>query len=151
MSGRRFLGVDHGSKRTGLALSDPSGTIANPLEVVEGGEAAAIERIAAVVAERDVAEVVVGLPKNMDGSVGPQAAAALAFTARLTERLAVPVSTWDERLTSIQADQALAGPVARGKKARGPSREDVRERRDKVAASLLLQSWLDARARRRPS
>ncbi len=150
MTAGRVLGVDHGSRRTGLALSDPSRTIANPLEVIEGGEPAALQRIVDLVSEREVGEVVVGLPLNMDGTIGPQGRAALGFAERLAARLTVPVGTWDERLTSVQADQALA-PAERGKKARRPTREDVLERRDKVAASILLQSWLDARGRHPPS
>ncbi|MBI4615863.1 MAG: Holliday junction resolvase RuvX [Planctomycetes bacterium] len=185
MDPARVLAVDHGSVRLGLAISDPTGTVAHPLEVVEG-EAAGIERIAALVAERGVGEVVVGLPKNMDGSLGPQARDALAFAARLGERLGFEILTWDERLTSAQADQALTAghrerSKARGKRGRGPlapagrratgdgernprtpnpeprrpekrarlSREDRQVRRDKVAASILLQSYLDARARGR--
>lgn len=141
----RVLGVDHGTRRTGLALSDPGGTIAQPLEVVAGDEKAALARIVAVVEEREVVEVVVGLPINMDGSIGRQALAVRAFVDRLTGLLTVPIATWDERLTSLQADQALARPdPRRGGTRRRVTRVDKLEKRDKVAACLMLQSYLDA-------
>ena len=148
----RVLGVDHGTRRTGLALSDPGGSIAQPLEVVAGKEMVSIQRIVEIVTERQVEEVVVGLPVNMDGTLGPQARSVEAFVERLAERLEVPIATWDERLTSLQADQALAPPDPR-RRGRRPrlSRSDRHEKRDKIAACLMLQSYLDAgRPHRKP-
>ena len=130
----RVLGVDYGSKRIGLALSDLSGLIARPLAVVDG-EAELFTLLPRLVEEEEVETVVIGLPRNMDGSLGPKAREVLEFKARLEERTDLPVETWDERLTTVQAERALRdGGLSRGKRGR---------RVDKVAAQILLQSYLD--------
>ena len=130
----RTLGVDLGDRWIGLALGDPTGTCARPLEVVERGDAfwKAVERL---VAEEEVNRIVLGLPLNMDGSVGPRARQALAFKAEIERRYGLPVDTWDERLTTVQAEIAL-----RASGLSGPKRA---ERVDKVAAQIILQSYLD--------
>ena len=133
----RALGVDFGGRWFGLALSDHSGRIARPLEVVEG-EAGAISRIAELIAGEGVDRVVLGLPRNMDGSLGPKAREALQLAERLRARLAVPVETWDERLTTLEAERYLA--------AAGVPRRRWKERINQVAAQILLQSYLDALA-----
>lgn len=135
----RALGVDLGTRRVGLALSDSEGRIATPLEVLErtGSEAQDHAAIAEVVAERDVAVVVVGLPISLDGSMGPAARAARAEIARLSAAVGVPVETCDERFSTAAADQHLDMAEVRGSK----RRQVV----DMVAAAVLLQSWLDAR------
>jgi putative Holliday junction resolvase len=138
----RVLCIDHGKVRIGLALSDPLGIVAHPLVVVPGGPAA-IDAIAEIVAEREVAEVVVGLPRNMDGSLGPQAEAVEAFVARLRTVLPGSVRTWDERLSSQEADRTLDAMGIPLRKRKG--------RRDKIAAGIILQSFLDAQNRVRPS
>lgn len=123
----------------GLALSDSGGLVATPLEVLErsGSEAQDHAAIAAVAAERQVEVVVVGLPLSLDGSTGPAARAARAEIGRLAATVGVPVETCDERLTTVSAERHLrSGDV------KGPRRRQVV---DMVAASVLLQSWLDAR------
>ena len=123
----------------GLALSDSGGLVATPLEVLErsGSEAQDHAAIAAVVAERQVEVVVVGLPLSLDGSTGPAARAARAEIGRLATVVGVPVETCDERLTTVAAERHL-----RSGEVKGPRRRQVV---DMVAASVLLQSWLDAR------
>lgn len=135
----RALGVDLGTRRVGLALSDSEGRIATPLEVLErtGSEAQDHAAIAEVVAERNVAVVVVGLPISLDGSMGPAARAARAEIARLAPAVGVPVETCDERFSTAAAEQHLDMGEVRGSK----RRQVV----DMVAAAVLLQSWLDAR------
>ena len=135
----RALGVDLGTRRVGLALSDSEGLIATPLEVLErsGSEAQDHAAIAAVATERAVEVVVVGLPVSMDGTMGPAARAARAEVGRLATALAVPVETCDERLSTAAAHRQLRmGEVP------GPRRRQVV---DMVAAAVILQSWLDAR------
>ena len=135
----RALGVDLGTRRVGLALSDSGGLIATPLEVLQrsGSEAQDHAAIAAVVAERHVEVVVVGLPLSLDGSMGPAARAARAEIGRLAAVVGVPTETCDERLTTVTAERQL-----RSGEVKGPRRRQVV---DMVAASVLLQSWLDAR------
>ena len=138
----RALGIDLGSKRIGIAVSDRSGTIASPLTVVQrsGSTQADHRRIAALVDEEEAELVVVGLPYNMDGSRGPAARAALAEARTLSTVLDVPVETHDERRTTVTADAAL---IERGMRA--PERRRVI---DKVAAAVMLQGWLDGRKAR---
>ena len=138
----RALAVDLGSKRIGIAVSDRSGTIASPLTVLQrtGSTKADHQRIAALVVEEEAEVVVVGLPLNMDGSLGPAARAALAEAQALGTVVGVPVETHDERRTTVTADAALME-----RKMRAPQRRRVI---DKVAAAVLLQSWLDARSAR---
>ena len=138
----RVLGIDHGKVRIGLALSDPDGIIARPLEVVPGGPGA-IEAIGRILAVREVGEIVVGLPRNMDGSLGPQARAVEAFVEKLEAILPGGVQTWDERLTSQEAERALDAMQVPRHKRKG--------QRDKIAASLILQAYLDVRRRKRSS
>jgi putative Holliday junction resolvase len=139
----RALGVDLGSKRIGIAVSDRSGTIASPLTVVQrsGSRPADHRRIAALVVEEEAELVVVGVPLNMDGSRGPAAKAAAAEATALATVVGVPVETVDERRSTVTADAAL---MARGMKA--PERRQII---DKVAAAVLLQHWLDGRGAQR--
>jgi putative Holliday junction resolvase len=132
----RTLGVDLGERWIGLALSDPMGISARPLEVVARGDPfwKALERL---VAEEGVDRLVLGLPLNMDGSEGPRARDALAFKAEIERRSGLPVETWDERLTTAQAEAALRSSGLSGRKRA--------ERVDKVAAQIILQSYLDRR------
>jgi putative holliday junction resolvase len=130
----RLAGVDFGGRWFGIALSDPTGTIASPLETADG-EAAAVARLGRLIAEEGVGLIVVGLPRNMDGSIGPKAREALGFAERLRERLGAPVETWDERLTTVQAERYLRDSGTKGRR-----RSD---RVNQVAAQILLQSYLD--------
>jgi putative Holliday junction resolvase len=138
----RALGVDLGSRRVGVAVSDSAGSLASPLEVIvrAGDEERDHRRLAELVTEYEADVVVVGLPLSLDGSDGPAAVAYRAEAQRLRDRLAVPVETYDERFTTVTAEHQL-----RDAGVRGPARRDII---DKVAAAVLLQAWLDAR---RPS
>ena len=136
----RFLALDHGTKRVGLAISDETGTIAQPLEYLAAEPAAQLlERLQTIVAESQVGEVVVGLPRNMNGTYGPAAEKAREFVAALKQVLTVPVATWDERLTTAQAKRFLIET--------GMRRDKRKERVDQTAAAILLQSYLDKRSR----
>lgn len=136
----RALGVDLGSKRIGIAVSDRTGTIATPLTVLQrsGSVARDHQQIARLVLEEEAEVVVVGLPRNMDGSLGPAARAAMKEAEALATVVGVPVLTSDERRTTVTADRAM---IEAGL--------DAKQRRkivDKVAAAVLLQHWLDGRA-----
>jgi putative Holliday junction resolvase len=133
-----LIGIDVGERRVGLAASDPTGTIASPLRSVERGPRLWSE-LAQALAERQSQAVVVGLPRRLDGSEGPAAGAARRFAAEVGRRLRVEVDFWDERLTTREAERSLI--------AQGVRRAGRRERVDAVAASLMLQAYLDARRR----
>ena len=139
----RVLGLDVGSRRIGVAVSDPLGLTAQPWDVQETSptdpDAAAVA-LAALAARLDVTCVVAGLPLDQRGEVGRQARRVLEFLDRLRAHVSVPVETWDERFSTAAAERALLeGGVRRARR---------RQVRDKVAASLILQSWLDARSPR---
>lgn len=136
----RALGVDLGSKRIGIAVSDRSGIIASPLTVVarSGNRKLDHQRIAALVAEEEAVVVVVGLPLNMNGSAGPAATAAIFEARALATVVGVPVETFDERRTTVSADATLIEM-----KLKAPARRKVI---DKVAAAVMLQGWLDRRS-----
>jgi putative Holliday junction resolvase len=140
----RALGVDLGSKRIGVALSDAGGLVATPYEVItRTGDAARDRRaLLALGDEAGVEIIVVGLPLSLDGSVGPAARAALAEVDELRAAADVPVETYDERLTTVTADRSLQALDLRG-----PARRRVI---DKVAAAVMLQAWLDGRRHHRP-
>jgi putative holliday junction resolvase len=132
----RVLAVDSGTKRVGLALSDPTGTIAQPLTTIEAeprGTLAA--RLADLAREKDVSKIVVGLPRRMDGSLGPEAKAARRLATELRGTSGLPVELVDERLTTAAAEKALLEE--------GVRREKRRASIDRVAAALLLQAHLD--------
>lgn len=138
----RALALDLGSKRIGVALSDSSGLIANPFTVIQRSGRAADDhrRIAALVKEEEVDVVVVGLPLSLDGTHGPAARAAVAEAAALATVLDVPVETHDERLSTVAADSVLKQANLRADRRRKVV--------DKVAATVILQGWLDARRAR---
>jgi putative Holliday junction resolvase len=134
------LGVDVGTVRVGLAGSDETGTIATPLRTVPRQPAARLWReVAEVVGERLPERIVVGLPRRLDGSEGDSALDARTLAAQLRDHTGLPVEMWDERFTTVAAERTLI--------ASGQRRARRRERIDAVAATLLLQSWLDSRAR----
>ena len=146
----RVLGVDLGARRIGLALSDPLGDLAGPLAVLErtGDRAADHIAILGTATENEAGLIVVGVPLSLStGRPGPAARATLAEVAELTERAAaidppVSVETYDERLTTVTAQRSLATGGVRAKDRRGLV--------DKVAAAVLLQSWLDGHPRSDP-
>jgi putative Holliday junction resolvase len=134
----RILGVDLGERRIGLALSDPTGFLASALrtaEVANPGEA--LKAVAAAAQEAGAVKVVIGLPRNMDGSLGPAAQKALKFVEDLRARIAAPVDTWDERLTTKSAHAVLIEAGTRREKRKGLV--------DRIAAQIMLQNYLDAR------
>lgn len=134
----RVLAIDHGTKRMGIAVSDPSGTIALPLEFIPAEPFNAfLDRLKQLIQEKEVEQILVGMPRNMDGSYGPAAAKVREFIAVLKETIAVPILTWDERLTSTQANRFLVQANV--------SRKDRKEKVDQAAAAILLQSFLDSR------
>jgi putative Holliday junction resolvase len=135
----RALGIDLGTRRIGVALSDSAGSLATPYEVVarSGDRARDHRRIAALAEEAGAECLVVGLPLSLDGSTGPAAQAALAEADELAEATGLPVEMWDERLTTVTADRDL---IALDLKA--PARRRIV---DKVAAAVMLQAWLDHR------
>ena len=134
----RALALDIGERRIGVAVSDPSGTVATPLRVLDTAlvmrDALVLQR---VVDDYEVEVLVVGLPLSMDGSEGPQAAAVRRIAARLAGSVSVPIEFFDERLSSTQAKRAMTEAGVSDKAKRGSV--------DMVAASLFLQSYLDAR------
>jgi putative holliday junction resolvase len=134
----RALGLDLGSKRIGVAIGDRTGTIASPLQVLHrsGNIRRDHQAIAALVIEEEVDIVVVGLPLNMNGSSGPAAKAAIAEAAALATVVSVPVVTFDERRTTVTADQAMIAANMRA--------QARRRIVDKIAAAVMLQNWLDS-------
>jgi putative Holliday junction resolvase len=134
----RALGVDLGTKRIGLATSDASATIATPLQVLNrsGSRLQDHQAIAAIVQEYEIDCVVVGMPLSMSGDVGAAAQAATVEVAQMTNVVGVPVLTYDERLTTVSAHQILQENNVNAK--------DRKLVVDKVAAAVMLQSWLDA-------
>jgi putative Holliday junction resolvase len=134
----RILGLDIGTKRIGVAVSDPLGITAQSVAVVEcKGSEKDLERIASLVKEYKVTEIVVGVPYNMDGSEGPQAQQVRRFMAEITARVGLPVREWDERLSTVAAERVLLeADMSRAKR---------RKVIDKVAAVIILQGYLDKR------
>jgi putative Holliday junction resolvase len=133
--------VDFGEVRVGVALSDPSGILATPLVTLkrDPSQDTDLEALAALVAEHEVVEVVVGLPRTLAGRHGPAAQAATGYARALAGRLGdgVPIRLTDERLTTVSAARVLAGRGVRGRKQRAVV--------DQAAAVEILQGWLDAR------
>ena len=136
----RTMGLDVGSKTVGVAVSDALGITAQGVTTVRrAGLKADLAALEALAREREVTRAVVGLPINMDGSEGPRAKASREFARALEQALGIPVELWDERLSTVAAERALLeADVSRAKR---------REVIDQVAATLILQGWLDARAR----
>jgi putative Holliday junction resolvase len=133
----RYLAIDYGEKRTGLAICDANETIVTPLAVIRG-QKELLKKIADIVSKECVEAVVIGLPLNMDGSEGSQAKLVLKFAEQLREHLDVPVHFQDERLSSFDAEQKLApAELTRSKK---------RKRLDAVAAASILEAFLYRKA-----
>jgi len=128
------LGIDFGRSRIGVAISDELRLLAHPLETIPAGKNAA-KRIAEIVRERKIDHVVVGLPRNMDGTFGAAASEAQKFVQELRALIPREITTWDERLTTVAAHRALREA---GKKTRA-----TRGYVDQVAAQMILQGYLD--------
>lgn len=137
------LGIDLGSKRIGLAVSDPDERVALPAGTLESrGRSADVAAIRKLAQERGVTEIVVGLPLHMSGRAGPEAAAARAFATALETAAGVPVSTLDERWSSVAAERTLR-ETGRSRRRRQPGEVDT------LAATLLLRTFLEQRANAR--
>jgi putative Holliday junction resolvase len=136
----RFLALDLGSKRIGVALSDLTGTVASPLTVIQRSKSKRHdhEQIAKLVRDEEADLVVVGLPISLSGQEGPAAKAARAETAALATLIDVPIETYDERLSTVTAQRALTEAGVRGRSGRQVI--------DKIAAAVFLQAYLDHRA-----
>ncbi|SRR6266498_36722 len=135
----RYLAIDHGTKRMGIAVSDELKLIAQPLEFIPREPFDRfLVRLKQILAEKEVELVLVGMPRNLDGTYGPAAQKVDAFIAELKEAIPVPIQTMDERLTSAQANRVLLEARIR--------RSSRKEKVDKMAAAILLQSYLDARS-----
>lgn len=148
------MGIDLGSKRIGLAISDEGGEIAFPAGILESrGRKKNLAALRAIITEREVGRVVVGLPLHMDGRRGEQADKAARFAQELGQAAGVPVETLDERWTSMEAERLLAAPAERTR-GRGGQRGSRRvEHRtqgtvDEMAASIILKTYLEQRANR---
>jgi putative Holliday junction resolvase len=135
----RILAIDHGTRRIGIAISDELKMIAQPLEFIPAEPFPDfLARLQVLLAEKAVELILVGLPRNMDGTHGPAARKVQDFVATLRGSVTVPIKTWDERLTSVQANRILIQANVR--------RDKRKEKVDKMAAAILLQSYLDGLA-----
>ena len=133
----RILALDHGTVRIGVALSDETRAIAQPREFIPAEPFSEfLTRLKEIIREKEVDQIIVGVPRNMNGSYGPAAEKAQEFIAVLKEALAIPVRGWDERLTSVQANRLLIES--------GMRREKRKKKVDQTAAAILLQSYLDS-------
>ena len=139
----RLLGIDYGESRIGLSISDQLGSFAHPYRTLQAGPKV-LEEIRAIVEREQVSGIVIGLPKNMDGTLGPSAAKAKSFGAQLAA--VIPTTNilfWDERLTTREAQRALH--------AAGKNSKQSKKMIDQVAAQILLQNYLDSLEWARPS
>lgn len=133
----RLLGLDLGTKTIGLALSDSMLSVASPLETLRRTKFTAdAEALLALIAEREIGGLVLGLPRNMDGSEGPRAQSTRAFANNMAGKTDLPITFWDERLTTAEAERVLIDQADMNRKRRG-------EVIDKMAASIILQNFLD--------
>ena len=133
----RILALDHGTRRIGVAVSAEMRMIASPLEYIQAEPFADfLVRLKEILREKEVELVIVGMPRNMDGSYGPAALKVQEFVAVLKDAITVPIKTLDERLTTVQAQKFLIQGNVR--------REKRKEKVDKTAAALWLQSYLDS-------
>ena len=133
----RILALDPGTKRIGVAVSDELKLIAQPVEFIPAEPFAAfLVRLKVLLQEKEVELLLVGMPRNMDGSYGPAALKVKGFVAALGNAVTTPIKTWDERLTSAQANRILIQGKVR--------REQRKSKVDQMAAAILLQSYLDS-------
>ena len=135
---KKALGIDLGDARVGVSISDDLGMLAHPLETIPAQSTDVLKRILALAVERSVTTIVVGMPRNMNGTLGPAADKAKAFIEALRRETTIPVVSWDERLSTVSAQRALQEAGRNAKKQRAVI--------DQVAAQIILQSWLDSQA-----
>ena len=137
---KKIMGVDYGDARTGIAISDLLCSIVGSTTVIHSRkDEKTIAEIQKLIAENGVGEIVVGLPKNMDGSEGPRAEVCRAFAGQLKEATGLPVAMWDERRTTVEAHNILSEHNYHGKKRKNTV--------DAVAASLILEGYLNFKKR----
>ncbi|WP_172193997.1 Holliday junction resolvase RuvX [Saccharibacillus qingshengii] len=137
----KLLGLDYGDRRIGVAVSDIFGWTAQGIEVVQRrDDGSHLQRIAELARLHEVGEVVVGLPKNMNGTIGPRGELCIEFAESLRELLGLPVHLWDERLTTVSAERTLLEADV--------SRKKRKQVVDKIAAGLILQNYLDSKSNR---
>ncbi len=138
----RIMGLDFGSKTVGVAVSDPLVITAQGVEIIRRKEEnklrQTLARIEELIGEYEVGEIVLGLPKNMNDTLGVRAELSLEFKEKLERRTGLPVTMWDERLTTVAADRTMMEA--------GIRREHRKDYVDQIAASLILQGYLDYRA-----
>lgn len=136
---KRILGIDLGEARIGLALSDELGMLAHPLETIHTKEHAdPLERIAQIVSREKIETIVLGMPRNMNGTYGPASEKVKGFAERLKTKTNCAVKLWDERMTTVAAQRSLHESGRNVKQGRAVI--------DQVAAQLILQGWLDSQA-----
>ena len=138
----RILGLDVGSKTIGVAVSDELGWTAQGLKTIKIDEESnewRLDDLEEIIREYNVEKIVVGLPKNMNGTIGPRGEVSLQFAEMIKERFSLPVDLWDERLTTMAAERILLKADV--------SRKKRKKVVDKIAAALILQSYLDARGK----
>lgn len=140
----RILGLDYGSKTVGTALSDALGITAQPFETIvrkdENKLRQTLARIETIIREQEVSRIVLGMPKNMNNTIGDRAEKTLAFKEMLERRTGLEVVLWDERLTTVAAERVLQES--------GVRRENRKEYIDRIAAAFILQGYLDSGAGR---
>ncbi len=142
---RCVIGLDVGERRIGVAVADLQGGVAIPVSVIQRvGGSADYDTVLEHASSREAETLVVGMPVSMNGRMGPQARSVQAFVDELKARTAMPVVTWDERLTSVEADRRL-NEVRESRGGRGRSARGSGPARDSVAAAIVLQAYLDAR------
>lgn len=138
----RIMGLDFGAKTVGVAISDPLLITAQGIEIIRRKEEnklrRTLARIEELIVEYQVEEIVLGLPKNMNDTLGPRVEATLEFKDKLERRTGLPVHTWDERLTTVAADRAMTEAGIRG--------EERKKYVDEIAAVFILQGFLDLRS-----
>ena len=132
----RILGLDIGTRRTGVAISDPEELMAVPLLMIEhSDENATLESILGLIDEHGIGCIVVGMPHSLDGSLNKQAIGVEDFTSQLSQRTRVPIETWDERLSTVAAHKMMSNA--------GTKKKKRKEQVDALAATLILQGYLD--------
>jgi len=132
----RLLGIDYGTVRIGLALSDPTGILATPLPFLDNNSPSqVISAMTALIETHQITGLVIGMPRNMDGTYGPSAQKVRDFIAQIQQSISLPITPIDERLTTAQASKQLSSI--------GLSQKQLRKKVDSSSASLILQQYLD--------
>jgi len=132
----RFLGIDYGTVRIGLALSDPTGTLASPLPFIENKSPQQVTTaLSELIQTHQIAGLVIGLPRNMDGTCGPSAQKVRDFIGQIQKSISLPIAPIDERLTTAQASKQLSSI--------GMNQKQLRKKVDSSSACLILQQYLD--------